>query len=224
MPSNSRAVVVLCICMIALGGVGYAGKEFALPTPQPAATYPAHDDHSDERVTVAADPYDMADKASIFTIPYADVDMLPVFVVITNDGDQPIALNGMKVEFITSKRTKLAPATQDDMYRRLSHTHKPGGVPLPFPIPGRSKSAVSNKALDEIQRAQFSARAVEPHSTQAGFFFFDIDGISTPLPGAHVYLTGVRNAKGEELMYFEVALEKYLSAPQPVKPATAPAK
>jgi len=152
------------------------------------------------------------------------VDMLPVFVIITNDGDQPIALTGMKVEFITSKRTKLAPATQDDMYRRLSHTHKPGVAPLPFPIPGRSKSAVSNKALDEIQRAQFSARAVEPHSTQAGFFFFDIDGISTPLPGAHLYLTGVRNAKGEELMYFEVALEKYLSAPQPVKPAASPTK
>jgi hypothetical protein len=26
-------------------------------------------------------------------------------------------------------------------------------------------------------------------------------------------LTGVRDAKGNELMYFEVALEKYLSAP-----------
>jgi len=220
----SRAAILLCICLVGLGGVSYAGKEFALPTPQPAATYPAHDEHSDELVTVGIDPYDMADKANIFTIPYADVDMLPVYVIITNDGDQPIALTGMKVEFITSKRTKLAPATQDDMYRRLSHTHKPGGVPLPFPIPGRSKSAVSNKALDEIQRAQFSARAVEPHSTQAGFFFFDIDGISTPLPGAHLYLTGVRNAKGEELMYFEVAVEKYLSAPQPAKPTASPTK
>lgn len=211
---------MVCLCLIALGGISHAAKEFVLPPPQPASTYPAHDEHSDEMVTVAVDPYDMADKTNIFTIAYADVDMLPVFVVITNDGDQPVALTGMKVELITSKRAKLAPATQDDLYRRLSHTHKPGVSPLPFPLPGRSKSAVSNKALDEIQRAQFSARAVEPHSTQAGFFFFDIDGISTPLPGAHLYLTGVRNSKGDELMYFEIALEKYLSAPQPAKPAT----
>lgn len=211
---------MLSLCLIALRDVSQASKEFVLPTPQPANSYPAHDEHSDEAVTVAVDPYDMADKANIFTIPYADVDMLPIFIIITNNGDQPIALTGMKVEFITSKRTKLAPATQDDLYRRLSHTHKPGASPLPFPLPGRSKSAVSNKALDEIQRAQFSARAVEPHSTQAGFFFFDIDGISTPLPGAHLYLTGVRNSKGDELMYFEIALEKYLSAPQPVKPTT----
>lgn len=216
---------MLCLCLIALRDVSQASKEFVLPTPQPANSYPAHDEHSDEAVTVAVDPYDMADKANIFTIPYADVDMLPIFIIITNNGDQPIALTGMKVEFITSKRTKLAPATQDDLYRRLSHTHRPGASPLPFPLPGRSKSAVSNKVLDEIQRAQFSARAVEPHSTQAGFFFFDIDGISTPLPGAHLYLTGVRNSKGDELMYFEIALEKYLSAPQPVKPATSgPAK
>lgn len=211
---------MLSLCLIALRDVSQASKEFVLPTPQPANSYPAHDEHSDEAVTVAVDPYDMADKANIFTIPYADVDMLPIFIIITNNGDQPIALTGMKVEFITSKRTKLAPATQDDLYRRLSHTHKPGASPLPFPLPGRSKSAVSNKALDEIQRAQFSARAVEPHSTQAGFFFFDIDGISTPLPGAHLYLTGVRNSKGDELMYFEIALEKYLSAPQPAKPTT----
>jgi hypothetical protein len=217
-------VAALCLCIVALGGVSHAGKEFVLPTPQQAASYPAHDEHSDELVTVGIDPYDMADKANIFTVPYADADMLPVFLVITNDGDQPIALTGIKVEFITAKRTKLAPATQDDLYRRLSHTHRPGVVPLPFPIPGRSKSAVSNKALDEIQRAQFSARAVEPHSTQAGFFFFDIDGIGTPLPGAHLYLTGLRNAKGDELMYFEIALEKYLSAPQPAKPAAPPTK
>ena len=219
--STARNAVLLCLCLASFGGVSHAAKEFVLPTPQPATTYPAHDEHSDESVTVAVDPYDMADKAKIFTINYADADMLPIFVIITNDGDQPVALTGMKLEFITSKRTKLAPATQDDLYRRISHPSRPGAKPLPFPIPtGRAKSSVSNKALDEMQRAQFSARAVEPHSTQAGFFFFDIDGISTPLPGAHLYLTGLRNAKGDELMYFEIALEKYLSAPQPAKPAT----
>jgi hypothetical protein len=43
--------------------------------------------------------------------------------------------------------------------------------------------------------------------------FFDVSGISTPLAGANFYLTGVRDSKGNELMYFEIPLEKYLSAP-----------
>jgi hypothetical protein len=67
--------------------------------------------------------------------------------------------------------------------------------------------------MEEIQNAQFAAKAVEPHSTQSGFMFFDVSEISTPLAGANFYLTGVRDAKGNELMYFEVPLEKYLSAP-----------
>jgi hypothetical protein len=51
-----------------------------------------------------------------------------------------------------------------------------------------------------------------------GFLFFDIAGISNPLAGANFYLTGVQDAKGTELMYFEIAMEKYLSAPEAKRP------
>ena len=195
-----------------------------MPMPQAGVAYPAHDQHTDEAVTVAVDPYDMADKAAIFTTNYAASDMLPIFVIITNDGDDAITLSGMKAEFITSNRTKIAPATQDDLYRRLSKPKEPRRLPIPLPVPlpnSHARGAVTAKALDEMQHAMFSARAVEPHSTQAGFLFFDMSGIDTPLPGAHFFLTGMRNAKGDELYYFEIALEKYLSAPQPAKPTPA---
>jgi hypothetical protein len=46
--------------------------------------------------------------------------------------------------------------------------------------------------------------------------FFDVSGISTPLAGATFYVAGINDAKGNELMYFEIPLEKYLTAP-PVK-------
>ncbi|HET7442305.1 MAG TPA: hypothetical protein VFJ47_13465, partial [Terriglobales bacterium] len=84
--------------------------------------------------------------------------------------------------------------------------------PLPFPR-SKVKGAVSKHAMDEINAAQFSARAVEPHTTQSGFLFFDVSGISTPLAGANFYLTGVQDSGGNELMYFEIPLEKYLSTP-----------
>lgn len=222
------AIAALALIVLALTGIALAGKEFSLPSPHPATTYPARDQHTDELVTVAVDPYDMPDKAAIFTTDYLDQDMLPVFVIITNDGDEPITVTGLKAEFITSNRTKIAPATQDDLYRRLSKPKEPHRrVPIPIPIPlpnSRPKGAVTAKALEEMDRAKFSAHAVEPHSTQAGFMFFDVTGIDAPLPGAHFFLTGLRNSKGDDLYYFEISLEKYLTAPQPEKPQAPPTK
>jgi hypothetical protein len=72
--------------------------------------------------------------------------------------------------------------------------------------------------MDEIERAQFGAKAIEPHSTARGFLFFDVSDIANPLNGANFYLTGARDARGNELMYFEIPLEKYLSAPAPKQP------
>jgi hypothetical protein len=40
-----------------------------------------------------------------------------------------------------------------------------------------------------------------------------VGGISSPLPGANIDITGVADAKGNELMYFEISVDKYLSAP-----------
>ena len=195
-----------------------AAKDFVMPKAQPAKSYPAHDSHAAEAVTVALDPYDMADKADIFSVHYSEEGLLPIFLVITNDGEQPIALSGMKAQLVSVNRTKMSPATVDDIYRRLSRpSTSTAPSPLPFPRK-RVKGTVGKQALEEIQRAQFGARAVEPHTTQAGFLFFDVSGISTPLAGARFYLTGVRDGKGDELMYFEIPLENYLSAPQPAKP------
>lgn len=189
-----------------------AGKHFVMPAAHAAKTYPAHDEHSDEHVTVALDPYDMADKASIFTVRYNEIGFVPIFVVITNDGNQPVSLSGTTAQLITHDRTKIPPAAEDDLYRRIARPT--GGVSTnPLPWPKKVKTAVKADEMDEIQNSQFAARAVEPHSTQSGFMFFDVSGISAPLAGANFYLTGVRDAKGNELMYFEVPLEKYLSAP-----------
>ncbi|HEX3354653.1 MAG TPA: hypothetical protein VHS34_17675 [Terriglobales bacterium] len=190
-----------------------AAKEFTMPQAQPAKTYPAHDDHPAERVAVAVDPYDLADKAKIFSIQYNEIGFVPIFVVVTNDGDQPVELAGMKAQLVTANRAKISPAIDDDIARRLTRpSASTNRYPVPFPTK-KVKGGLSKQAIEEIQNAQFVAKAVEPHSSQSGFLFFDVTGISVPLAGAHFYLTGVRDAKGNELMYFEVALEKYLSAP-----------
>jgi hypothetical protein len=200
------AAIVAIVLSIAL--VGLAAKQFVMPSAKPAKTYPAHDEHSTESVAVAADPYDSPEKAAIFTAHYSEEGFLPIFVVITNEGDQPVSLASMQAQFVSSNRTKLVPSSTDDIYRRLSHPSTNGGKSYPLPFPTKKvKGAVSKETQDEITNSQFNARAVEPHSSQAGFMFFDVTGISEPASGARLFLTGVRDAKGNELLYFEIPLK-----------------
>src|SRR5689334_3637417 len=204
--------IVVCLALASVATVCLAAKEFVRPVAKPAKTYPAHDAHDSEGVTVAIDPYDKAEKLQIFTVDWLERGYLPVFVVVTNDGDQPISLPDIKAQLVTANRSKLNAATTDDLYRRLSNPQR-ATIPSPLPIPTKKvKGAVNKKALDEIDAARFGARAVEPHSTQSGFVFFDVSDISSPLPGANFFLMGVQNSKGEELIYFEIPLEKYLNA------------
>jgi len=188
-------------------------KNFVKPVAKAAFNYPAHDFHRDEKVSIAADPYDTPEKARIFSVNFSAHGFLPVFFIVTNDGSQPISIANMEIMLITANNSKLTPITTDDLYRRLSNPQardKPSPIPLPR---GKVKGTISPKEMDEIDSAQFAARAVEPHTTQSGFLFFDVGGISSPLAGASIDITRVANAKGEELLYFEISMDQYLHAP-----------
>jgi hypothetical protein len=206
----SRALVVSCA--VAGFSVSLSAKDFVKPTAHPARTYPAHDDHSDEKVAIAADPYDTPDKTKIFSIDFHEHGFLPIFFIVTNDGPQPVSIANMQVTLTTANRAKFTPISPDDISRRLTNPQantNPAANPLPFPIPRKKvKGTISKKEMDEIESSQFAAKAVEPHTTQSGFLFFDIADLPTPLASAHLYVNGVTDAKGAELMYFEIAIGK----------------
>lgn len=189
-----------------------ASKNFVKPVAKTAINYPAHDFHREEKVAIAADPYDTPEKAKIFSINFAQYGYLPIYFVVTNDGDQPVSIANLDITLTTANHSKLTPITLDDLYRRLSNPQA-NTRPSPLPLPHKVKGAVSKKELDEIESSQFAAKAVEPHSTQSGFMFFDIGGIHSPLKDANIDITGVNDAKGNELMFFEILMEKYLNAP-----------
>jgi len=212
-PSSWRVAVVTLSILSVFPALLVAGKSFVKPEAKTAINYPAHDFHRDEKVAIAADPYDNPDKAKIFSINFAEHGFLPIFFIVTNDGDQPVSIANMDIKLITANRSKLTPITIDDLYRRLSNPQA-NTTPNPLPFPRKVKGTVSKKDMDEIQSSQFAARAVEPHTTQSGFLFFDVGDIHSPLRGADIDITGVADAKGNELMYFEIATDKYLDAPK----------
>ena len=85
--------------------------------------------------------------------------------------------------------------------------------------PARAAAAIHTKpkgSNSEIEQDfntfEYSALAVEPHTTRAGFLFYDVSGLSHPLVGARLYVRSVRDAEGNELFYFEVPFDKYLQS------------
>jgi hypothetical protein len=206
--------LLIVLMAIAAFAVCLAAKDFVKPVAQPAKTYQAHDDHTEEKVAIAADPYDTADKAKIFSVNFHEHGFLPIFFVVSNDGNQPISIANMQVTLTTASRDKLTPDAPEDIYRRLTNP-RANTNQIPLPIPQKKvKGTISQKERDEIESSQFAAKAVEPHTTQSGFLFFDVEDIPAPLAGARIYVTGVNDAKGTELMYFEIPMEKYLNPSQ----------
>ena len=189
-----------------------AGKSFIKPAAKAAFNYPAHDLHRDEKVSIAADPYDTPEKAKVFTINFAEHGFLPIFFIVTNDGEQPVSIVKMQVKLITGNRSRLTPIEPSDLYRRLSNPSKPDSNNR-LPFPKKIKGGITKAQMDEIEQSQFAARAVEPHSTQSGFLYFDIAGLNSPLHDAIIDIDGVDDSRGNELLFFEISMDKYVNTP-----------
>ena len=85
-------------------------------------------------------------------------------------------------------------------------------MPVPLP-PIKLKPKASNKEIEQdFNTFEYSAMVVEPHSTRAGFLFYDVSGLDHPLEGASLHLRKLRDADGNELFYFEIPFDKYLKS------------
>ena len=221
MSFRSCAPLSIVLLVAFSSAVLWASKEFVPPRAANANTYPSKDDHPNEKVTVAVDVYNTAPKDDIFVTHYNQEGIMPALLVISNDGDQPVTLKDMHAQLVTTRRAKLEALEVDDVFRRVAHiqgSSNPRTVG-PITLPGGNKNKKAQQQYDEIMRAHFAAEAVEPHSTRSGFLFFDVENVQQPVAGAHIYLTGVRDSNGSELMYFEIPLIPS-NAASPTLPAT----
>jgi hypothetical protein len=203
-------VAALLWCPRFVSGVHAADRE---PPPAGVATsYPAFDLHANDKVAIAAVPYDTPEKGSFFRIKYLQYGFMPIRIIVTNNGDKPISLIDARINFITAAGDKIPAAEPEDVQRRLGGIKRPdGGYKLPGPLPRiGNKSGNKNKDVDQdFQTYEDSAVAVEAHTTRAGFLFYDVEGLTNPLVGAKLNLRMLRNADGKELFYFEIPLDKH---------------
>jgi hypothetical protein len=185
------------------------------PTVQPATTYAAVEVHEDEKVAIAAEPFDTKEKESIFKVDYLSHGVMPVRLIITNNGDRPISLRDARILFLTAAGEKIQAAEPEDVERLMTQKERQGSkIPMPGPIPSiKLKPKASNQDIEQdFNTFEYQALVVEAHTTRAGFLFYDVSQLDHPLQGAKLHLHKLRDADGQELFYFEIPFDKYIKS------------
>ena len=77
------------------------------PAVQPATTFAAVEVHYDEKVAIAAEPYDTREKTAIFRVDYLGHGIMPVRLIVTNNSDRPISLRDARILFMTAAGDKI---------------------------------------------------------------------------------------------------------------------
>jgi hypothetical protein len=208
---NLRAIppFLLCLALPAMA------SDHTPPPVQPATSFAAVEVHDEEKVAVAAEPYDTKVKASIFRVDYLSHGVMPVRLIVTNNGNRPISLRDARILFLTAGGDKIQAAEPEDVERLMTRKEREGAkVPMPGPIPAiKLKPKASNKEIEQdFDTFEYQALVVEPHTTRAGFLFYDVSELDHPLAGAKLHLHLLRDADGKELFYFEIPFDKYLKS------------
>ncbi len=208
--SLRRSALILPLLLMAVSAAWAADHD--PPPAKNATSYPAVDVHAKEQVAIAAVPYDTVEQCKIFQVDYLKYDFLPIRIIVTNEGNRPISLNDARIYFVDANGNRIQAAEPEDVERRLA---PPSGHNIPVgPVHLHLKKKDSdNKVEADFDHYEYAAIAVEPHTTRAGFLFYDMEGLGdNPLHGASLVLRELRNADGNELFFFQIPFDKYLAA------------
>ncbi|HEY4009258.1 MAG TPA: hypothetical protein VGM11_03835 [Acidobacteriaceae bacterium] len=194
----------------------HADKPRKVPPPLPAPQYPAHDTH--DQVTIAVDPGDTKQFAPKTRLDYLGHGFLPIRIIVTNDSSQPLALDEARILFISGTDIPENAATHEELDRGMSSQPRdqPKRIPLPGPLPSiqEKPKGVDNQVVADDNDFGFKSSTVAPHSTAAGWLFYDTRDLDAPvLKGATVEIRKARwAATNKPLETFEIPLQPALSS------------
>jgi hypothetical protein len=195
------ALFTSIVALLAPYNAPAANKDEPKFAPAPAASYPSH--QTSEKITIGVQAYfNDEDAKPVFGKhnPYT-YGVLPVLVVIQNDGAKSIRLD-LEAVWVGPNRDRIEATPAKDV-RYLKAPSRPNLAPTP--IPGAPRITGHKNPLDNwaIEGRAFSAKMLPPGQSAAGFYYFQT-GYQR---GASIYLSGLREAEsGRELLYFEIPL------------------
>ncbi len=206
---------LLCAVTLAVVAAPALANDKKAPPPKPANQYAAFDTHADDHVTIAADPCTDQHDCPFFRLPYIQHSLLPVRVIITNDGDTALTLEEVRIQFISINKDIVPAATLEDINRRLFNSHTAAyGTKIPLTNIPIHHAPVDKKITEDDTDFGFQTTTVNPHSTVAGYLFYDIKELDDPaLKGASLYLKMIYTLdRKKQLFAFTIPFDKWLAA------------
>ena len=212
MTKDNRTAMKRWIAFVVLAGALGAGGTLAARTAEQAARraadYPNVDTHAQEQVSIAAEAFDTPEAGS-FQLHYVEWGVMPVKIIVSNDGDRPISLTEVRMQFVNAEHERLPAALPDEVVRIMSSVARSekGPAPhLPFTLPHKT---VEQKVHEDMDHYGFQALLVGPHATETGFLWYDMHGQAKPwVKGAEIYVKMVQDENGRNLFPFEIHLDK----------------
>jgi hypothetical protein len=188
--------------LLSIAAAFAADKQPSPFKPGSADSFASH--QTNAKITMGVDPYVMGDKIRVAfgkVNPY-QYGVLPVLVVIQNDSDVAIKLDGLHAEYVGPNGDRVDATPAHDV-RYAVAPRRPGVIN--GPVGAGAKILGKKNPLDEweIEGRALSAQMLPPGQGASGFLYFET-GLQR---GATIYIRGMREASsGKELLFFELPL------------------
>lgn len=170
---------------------------------KPVLAYPHH--QTSEKVTVAAQAMqtDEETREAFGKVNPFRYGVLPVLIVIQNDGPDAIRVDRMKLTYNLPDGTHIDATPAQDV-RFLRGVQEPRAVNGPLGGVKISRQPKNPLAEWEIEGRAFAAKMIPAGQSASGFVYFQVEEASA---AASVDLSGMLNAvTGRELYYFEIPM------------------
>lgn len=195
-----RWPLLLAVSIAAAPGADNEKSKFEV---KPAASYPHR--QTSEKVTIAAEPMETDEQtreAFGKVNPYR-YGVLPVLIVIQNDGPDAIKVDRIKLAYTLPDRTRVEATPAQDL-RFIHGAREPRGLPGPTGGIRITRPPKNPLAEWEIEGRAFAAKMVPAGQSASGFFYFQVSHSSA---AASVYVSGLEDpVSGKELYFFEIPM------------------
>jgi hypothetical protein len=201
-PLSTNILRWLCVLLASIAAAPGADNDKQKLDVRPAAQYSRH--QSSEKITIAAEPYetDEQTKPAFGKVNPWRLGVLPVLIVVQNDGPDSINLEKIQFAYELPDRTRVENTPAQDV-KYVNGAQQPKARPNPI---GRNSISHPKSPLAEweIEGRAFAAKMLPSGQSASGFVYFQTPRTSA---AAHVLVSGLMNAvSGKELYYFEIPM------------------
>ncbi len=194
----------LILFLLSITAALWADKKDTAFRPEAAEAYETK--QTIQGLTIAVQPFDDPEEARAAfgkLNPY-EHGVLPVLVVMKNNGKNTVRFDRMQVTYVAPRGRKVdATPAMDVMYLKAGGRPRLSTSPIPT---GGARVKIPKNPLknDVIIERGFAAKMLPPGDSAHGFFYFQTGHTR----GTSLYISGITETpSGQELFYFEVPLD-----------------